>query len=61
MKVYIGLILKCSSDKSSTDVCGIKPEVRDPVTMKTYLEGCGVPTAWIGQAEVPRLIMGINP
>ena len=29
--------------------------------MKTYLEGCGVPTTRIGQAEVPRLIMGIHP
>ena len=29
--------------------------------MKTYLEGCGVPTTRIGKAEVPRLIMGIHP
>ena len=29
--------------------------------MKTYLEGCGVPTARVGEAEVPRLIMGIHP
>ena len=29
--------------------------------MKTYLEGCGVPTTQIGQAEIPRLIMGIHP
>jgi hypothetical protein len=29
--------------------------------MKTYLEGCGVPTARIGAAEIPQLIMGIHP
>ncbi|MED5572954.1 MAG: hypothetical protein VX955_02295, partial [Pseudomonadota bacterium] len=29
--------------------------------MKSYLEGCGVPTAPIGAVEVPRLIMGIHP
>lgn len=29
--------------------------------MKSYLEGCGVPTASIGAVEVPRLIMGIHP
>jgi hypothetical protein len=29
--------------------------------MKTYLEGCGVPTTRLGEAEVPRLIMGIHP
>ena len=29
--------------------------------MKSYLEGCGVPTTHIGQAEIPRLIMGIHP
>lgn len=29
--------------------------------MKTYLEGCGVPTATVGKAQVPRLIMGIHP
>ena len=29
--------------------------------MRTYLEGCGVPTTQIGQAEIPRLIMGIHP
>ncbi len=29
--------------------------------MKTYLEGCGVPTERVGKAEVPRLIMGIHP
>ena len=29
--------------------------------MKSYLEACGVPTTCIGQAEVPRLIMGIHP
>lgn len=29
--------------------------------MKTYLEGCGVPTRRVGNVEVPRLIMGIHP
>ncbi len=29
--------------------------------MRTYLEGCGVPTVAIGGALVPRLIMGIHP
>ena len=29
--------------------------------MKSYLEACQVPTTRIGQAEVPRLIMGIHP
>ena len=29
--------------------------------MKTYLEACGVPTAPLGQIQVPRLIMGIHP
>jgi hypothetical protein len=29
--------------------------------MKSYLEGCGVPTARIGQIDLPRLIMGIHP
>ena len=29
--------------------------------MKTYLEGCSVPTAKVGKAQVPRLIMGIHP
>ena len=29
--------------------------------MKSYLEGCGVPTATVGVADVPRLIMGIHP
>lgn len=29
--------------------------------MRSYLEACGVPTTRIGQAEVPRLIMGIHP
>lgn len=29
--------------------------------MKSYLEGCGVPTTRIGKIEVPRLIMGIHP
>ena len=29
--------------------------------MKSYLEGCGVPTTRIGATEVPRLIMGIHP
>jgi hypothetical protein len=29
--------------------------------MKTYLEGCGVPTTCVGQTEVPRLIMGNHP
>ena len=29
--------------------------------MKSYLEGCGVPTTRVGEAEVPRLIMGIHP
>jgi hypothetical protein len=29
--------------------------------MKSYLEGCGVPTTRIGQIEVPRLIMGDHP
>ena len=29
--------------------------------MKTYLEGCSVPTTAIGQVEIPRLIMGIHP
>ncbi|MBM3188540.1 MAG: hypothetical protein FJZ90_07455 [Chloroflexi bacterium] len=29
--------------------------------MKTYLEGCGVPTTRVGATELPRLIMGIHP
>ena len=29
--------------------------------MQSYLEACGVPTAKIGNVEVPRLIMGIHP
>ena len=29
--------------------------------MKTYLEGCGVPTERVGGIEVPKLIMGIHP
>ena len=29
--------------------------------MRSYLEACDVPTTCIGQAEVPRLIMGIHP
>ena len=29
--------------------------------MKSYLEGCGVPTTRIGHTEIPRLIMGIHP
>ncbi len=29
--------------------------------MKSYLQGCGVPTTTVGNAEVPRLIMGIHP
>jgi hypothetical protein len=29
--------------------------------MKSYLEACGVPTTRVGQAEIPRLIMGIHP
>ncbi|NKB67575.1 MAG: hypothetical protein GKR89_10970 [Candidatus Latescibacteria bacterium] len=29
--------------------------------MKTYLEGCGVPTTPVGQVEIPQLIMGIHP
>ena len=29
--------------------------------MKSYLEGCGVPTTRIGDLEIPRLIMGIHP
>ena len=29
--------------------------------MKTYLEGCDIPTTAIGQVEIPRLIMGIHP
>ena len=29
--------------------------------MKSYLEGCGVPTTRIGRTEIPRLIMGIHP
>ena len=29
--------------------------------MKTYLEGCGVPTERVGTVDVPRLIMGIHP
>ena len=29
--------------------------------MKSYLEACTVPTTLIGQAELPRLIMGIHP
>ena len=29
--------------------------------MKTYLEGCGVPTERVGEIEVPKLIMGIHP
>ena len=29
--------------------------------MKSYLEGCGVPTTRIGCIEIPRLIMGIHP
>jgi hypothetical protein len=29
--------------------------------MQSYLEACGVPTAKVGNVEVPRLIMGIHP
>ena len=29
--------------------------------MKTYLEGGNVPTARVGEVELPRLIMGIHP
>ena len=29
--------------------------------MKTYLEGCDLPTTRVGEAELPRLIMGIHP
>ena len=29
--------------------------------MKTYIEGCTVPTTWLGDVEVPRLIMGNHP
>ena len=29
--------------------------------MKTYLEGCKVPTTRIGSIELPRLIMGLHP
>ncbi len=29
--------------------------------MKSYLEGCGVPTTIVGNVEIPRLIMGIHP
>ena len=29
--------------------------------MKSYLEGCSVPTTFIGKAEIPRLIMGVHP
>jgi hypothetical protein len=29
--------------------------------MRSYLEACTVPTVHIGQAELPRLIMGIHP
>ena len=29
--------------------------------MQSYLEACGIPTAKVGKAEVPRLIMGIHP
>ena len=29
--------------------------------MRNYLEACTVPTVHIGQAELPRLIMGIHP
>ena len=29
--------------------------------MKSYLEGCGVPTTRIGDADVSRLVMGIHP
>jgi hypothetical protein len=29
--------------------------------MKSYLEGCGVPTTHIGQTEAPRLMMGNHP
>ena len=29
--------------------------------MKSYLEGCRVPTVKIGQIEIPRLIMGLHP
>ena len=28
--------------------------------MKSYLEGCGVPTTMVGDVEIPRLIMGIH-
>ena len=31
------------------------------MTMRSYLEACGVPTTRIGTVEVPRLIMGIHP
>ena len=29
--------------------------------MKSYLEGCHIPTELIGNAEIPKLIMGIHP
>ena len=29
--------------------------------MKSYLEGCGVPTTRVGETEWPRLTMGIHP
>ncbi len=29
--------------------------------MRSYLQTCGVPTTRIGEAELPRLIMGIHP
>ena len=29
--------------------------------MQSYLEACGVPTVRVGEAEIPRLIMGIHP
>ena len=29
--------------------------------MKSYLEGCHIPTEFIGNAEIPKLIMGIHP
>ena len=29
--------------------------------MKTYLEGCKVPTSQVGAIELPRLIMGLHP
>jgi hypothetical protein len=44
------------------------PVPADPVeglpkedSMKSYLDGCKVPTAAVGQVEIPRLIMGIHP